>query len=183
MLGCQNNWEIDTFNVKRAFLWGVLKEEIYMCQPKGFEQGDWRKSVWLMLHSIYRLKQLALEWYKQVCSVMLDLGFVHTKSDHALFYYDSEDDIVAGITSCVTNALPMKVKCLIGWHVDDGMGISNSCSFLEKVKQRIVEKFDIKDLGPVTKYLVLRIMVFVLLNFYFITMVLDSSYDLLSCDS
>ena len=29
----------------------------------------------------------------------------------------------------------------------------------------------------------LRIMVFVLLNFYFITMVLDSSHDLLSCDS
>ena len=29
----------------------------------------------------------------------------------------------------------------------------------------------------------LRIMVFVLLNFYYITMVLDSSHDLLSCDS
>ena len=28
-LGCQNDWEIDTFDVKRAFLWGVLKEEIY----------------------------------------------------------------------------------------------------------------------------------------------------------
>ena len=55
-LSCQNDWEIDTFDAKRAFLWGVLKEEIYMRQPKGFEQGDWRKFVWLMLRSIYRLK-------------------------------------------------------------------------------------------------------------------------------
>lgn len=39
-LRCQNDWEINTFNTKRAFLWGILKEEIYMCQPKVFEQGD-----------------------------------------------------------------------------------------------------------------------------------------------
>ena len=32
-------------------------------------------------------------------------------------------------------------------------------------------------------HIVLRIMVFILLNFYFITMILDSSHDLLSCDS
>ena len=153
MLGCQNDWKIDTFDVKRAFLWGILKEEIYICQPKGFEQGDWRKSVWLMLHGIYGLKQSVLEWYEQVCSVMSDLGFIHAKLDHALFYYDSKDDIVAGITSSVINTLPTKVKCLIGWHVDDSMGISNSHSFLKKVKWRIVEKFGIKDLGPVTKYL------------------------------
>ena len=124
-----------------------------MCQPKGFEQGDWRKSVWLMLCSIYGLKQSVLEWYEQVCSVMSDLGFIHAKLDHALFYYDSKDDIVAGITSSVINTLPTKVKCLIGWHVDDSMDISNSHSFLKKVKWRIVEKFGIKDLGPVTKYL------------------------------
>ena len=124
-----------------------------MCQPKGFEQGDWRKSVWLMLCSIYGLKQSALEWYEQVCSVMSDLGFVHAESDHALFYYHGEDDVVAGITSFVTRTSPARVKCLIGWHVDNGMGVSNSCSFLEKVKRRIAEKFGIKDLGPVMKYL------------------------------
>ena len=60
-LSCQHDWEIDTFNAKRAFLWGILKEEIYMQQPKGFKQGDWKKFVWLMLCSIYRLKQSVLE--------------------------------------------------------------------------------------------------------------------------
>ena len=152
-LGCQNDWEIDTFDMKRAFLWGVLKEEIYMRQPKGFEQGYWRKSIWLMLHSIYGLKQSVLEWYEQVCSVMSDLGFIHAESDHALFYYDGEDNVTMGITNPMANTSSTRVRCLIRWHIDDGMGVSNSCPFLEKVKWRIAERFGIKDLGPVTKYL------------------------------
>ena len=145
-LGCQNDWEIDTFDAKRAFLWGVLKEEISMRQPKGFEQGDCRKFVWLMLRAIYGLKQSVLEWYEQVCTVMSDLGFARAESDHALFYFDGEDDITTGTTIS-------RVKCLIGWHVDDGMGVSNSRPFLEKVKRKIAERFGIKDLGPVLKYL------------------------------
>lgn len=84
---------------------------------------------------------------------MSDLGFVRTESDHALFYYDGEDDIIAGITKPTVNALPTRVRCLIGWHVDDGMGVSNSRPFLEEVKRKIAERFGIKDLGPVTKYL------------------------------
>jgi hypothetical protein len=40
-LACQQDWEINTFDAKHAFLWGVLREEIYMCQSKGFEVGDW----------------------------------------------------------------------------------------------------------------------------------------------
>ena len=124
-----------------------------MCQPKGFEQGDWRKFIWLMLRSIYGLKQSALKWYEQVCSVMSDLGFVHTESDHALFYYKGEDDVIVGITKPTVNTLPTRVRCLIGWHVNDGMGVSNSCPFLEKVKRKIAERFGIKDLDPVMKYL------------------------------
>ena len=124
-----------------------------MRQPKGFEQGDWRKLVWLMLRIIYGLKQSVLEWYEQVCMVMSDLGFVCAESDHALFYFDGEDDVTAGITVPTVNATPTRVQCLIGWHVDDGMGVSSSCPFLEKVKKKIAERFGIKDLGPVSKYL------------------------------
>ncbi|KIJ18807.1 hypothetical protein PAXINDRAFT_48680, partial [Paxillus involutus ATCC 200175] len=62
-LACQKDWEINTFDAKRAFLWRNLKEEIYMCQPKGFEEGDWKMLVWLRLRMIYGLKQSMLEWY------------------------------------------------------------------------------------------------------------------------
>ncbi|KIJ04992.1 hypothetical protein PAXINDRAFT_39836, partial [Paxillus involutus ATCC 200175] len=63
--------------------------------------------------------------------------------DHAVFYYDGDGDTTAGLN----------VKCIIGWHVDDGMGMSNSASFLQRVKEKIAARFGIKDLGPITKYL------------------------------
>jgi hypothetical protein len=157
-LACQQDWEIDMFDAKRAFLWGVLKEEIYMRQPKGFEKGDWKLIVWLMLRTIYGLTQSAMEWYEQVCSIMSDLGFVRCEADHALFYYDGEDDVSTG-TKLISIPCPDDVpagdhvKCFVGWHVDDGMGVSNSKSVLAFVKVKIAERFGIKDLGPVSRYL------------------------------
>ena len=114
-----------------------------MCQPKGFKDGDWRIFVWLMLQSIYGLKQSALEWYEQVCAVMADLGFTKVELDHAPFYYDKLDQAVNAVCT----------HCLIGWHIDNGMAVSNSHPFLEKVKRRIADRFGITDLGPVMKYL------------------------------
>lgn len=133
---------MDTFDAKHAFLRGILKEEIYMHQPPGFEDGDWRVFVWRMLYMIYGLKQSALEWYEQVCAVMSDLGFVWVDLDHVLFYYDE-----------VHTADADHVECFISWHVNDGMAISSSESFLAQVKTKIAAHFGIKDLRPVIKYL------------------------------
>ena len=157
-LACQQDLEIDMFNMKQAFLWGVLKEEIYMQQPKGFEEGNWKIIVWLMLQTIYGLKQSTMEWYKQVCSIMSDLGFICCKADHALFYYDGSNDISASITPIPIpqpDDIPSSdhVKCLVGWHVNNGMGVSNSKTILAFIKIKIAKWFGIKDLGPVSKYL------------------------------
>ena len=74
---------------------------------------------------------------------MADLGFIHSSSNHALFYYNEMN----------TAAIIVRICCLIGWHVDDGMAVSNSRPFLQKVKQRITKQFGLKDLGPIAKYL------------------------------
>ena len=36
-LAVSQDWEIQQMNVKGAYLNGMLKEEVYMKQPKGFE--------------------------------------------------------------------------------------------------------------------------------------------------
>jgi hypothetical protein len=141
-IACKNDWELDSFDARRAFLWGVLKEEIYMRQPKGFEEGDWKVLVWLMLRTIYGLKQSAMEWYEQVRSVMEELGFTRCTVDHAVFLYDR-----------TVSTSTVRIVCIIGFHVDDGLGTSNSPGFLKYVKGKIDKRFGIKDLGPVTKFL------------------------------
>ena len=52
-------WDIQQFNIKTAFLHGVLPpdETMYMEQPTGFEvpgKEDW---VWQLLKSIYSMRQ------------------------------------------------------------------------------------------------------------------------------
>lgn len=137
---CKNDWELHSFDATRAFLWGVLKEEIYMRQPKGFEEGDWQVMVWRMLRTIYGLKQSAMEWYEQVREVMTELGFTRCPVDYAIFLFDS-------------SASGIRIICIIGFHVDDGMGTSNSPAFLAWVKQKIHQRFGIKDMGPITKFI------------------------------
>jgi hypothetical protein len=140
VIACKNGWDLNSFDAKRAFLWGVLKEELYMRQPKGFEEGDWRIQVWRMLRTIYGLKQSAMEWYEEVRAVMTELGFSHCAVDHTVFLFDK----VLSSTHTI---------CIIGFHVDDGLGTSNSSPFLAFIKQKIDQRFRIKDMGPVRKCL------------------------------
>lgn len=111
-----------------------------MQQPKGFEEGDWRVQVWWMLHTIYGLKQSTMEWYEQVREVMEELGFTQCPVDYAVFLFDSDTS-------------GSRIICIIGFHVNDGMGTSNSLAFLTWVKKQIHLRFGIKDMGPITKFL------------------------------
>ena len=56
-LAARNNWEIIQMDVKNAYLNGELTEEIYMCQPQGFDDGS--GCVMQLLWSLYGLHQAA----------------------------------------------------------------------------------------------------------------------------
>ena len=54
------DWDIEVLDVKMAFLFGELDEEIYMEQPEGFVQKGQEKKVCCLHMAIYGLKQAAL---------------------------------------------------------------------------------------------------------------------------
>jgi hypothetical protein len=56
--------ELDQMDVKTTFLNGQLDEEIYMCQPPGFEDPEHPDWVWKLLKAIYGLKQAGRQWNK-----------------------------------------------------------------------------------------------------------------------
>ena len=140
------NWELDCFDAKRAFLHGRLSEEIYMKQPRGFEQYG-KEGVLLackMYKSLYGLKQAAFDWYELLCSVLEAIGFNRSGADLAVFIFDKMES-------------GARVICIIVWHVDDGLAGSNSRQFLDWVKKTIADRFGISDMGAVSIYLGIQI--------------------------
>jgi len=57
--------ELDQLDVKTAFLYGDLDEEIYMTQPMGFKTADKENMVYKLKKSLYGLKQSPRQWYKR----------------------------------------------------------------------------------------------------------------------
>ncbi|GKC21820.1 putative ribonuclease H-like domain-containing protein [Tanacetum coccineum] len=61
-------------DVKSAFLYGKIKEEVYVCQPLGFEDLDFPDRVYKVEKALYGLHQAPRAWDK--CDILLFQVFV-----------------------------------------------------------------------------------------------------------
>ena len=68
---------MEAVDVKTAFLYGKLDEDIYMCQPEGFLVQGKEQLVWRLKYAIYGLKQAALAWWRELDNSVKRLGFAH----------------------------------------------------------------------------------------------------------
>ncbi len=59
-LAALENWHMSALDVKTAFLYGQLDEEIYMGQPEGFKVKGQEFKVLCLCCAIYGLKQATL---------------------------------------------------------------------------------------------------------------------------
>ncbi|GJY66068.1 ribonuclease H-like domain-containing protein [Tanacetum coccineum] len=62
-------------DVNSAFLYGKIKEEVYVCQPPGFEDPDFPDRVYKVEKALYGLHQAPRAWYKTLSTYLLDNGF------------------------------------------------------------------------------------------------------------
>nr|GEV78216.1 hypothetical protein [Tanacetum cinerariifolium] len=51
-------------DVKSAFLYGTIQEEVYVCQPPGFEDPDHLDKVYKVVNALYGLHQALRAWQK-----------------------------------------------------------------------------------------------------------------------
>jgi hypothetical protein len=90
-LAVNMDWEINQMDVKGAYLNGNLKEEVFMHQPDGFEDGTDR--VCRLIKTIYGLKQAGREWNKELNSRLKDQGFRQLKADPCAYIRETDDHI------------------------------------------------------------------------------------------
>nr|GFB14373.1 ribonuclease H-like domain-containing protein [Tanacetum cinerariifolium] len=59
-------------DVKSAFLYGTIKQEVYVCQPLGFEDPDYPDKVYKVVKTLYGLHQAPRAWYKTLANYLLE---------------------------------------------------------------------------------------------------------------
>nr|GEU81134.1 ribonuclease H-like domain-containing protein [Tanacetum cinerariifolium] len=111
-------------DVKGVFLYGKIKEEVYVCQPPGFEDPDFSNKVYKVKKALYGLHQAPKAWYETLSTYLLDNGFHRGKIDKTLFIKRNKGDIL-----------------LVQVYVDDIIVGSTKKELCNVFKKMIHEKF------------------------------------------
>nr|GFA99814.1 hypothetical protein [Tanacetum cinerariifolium] len=62
-------------DVKSSFLYGIIDEEVYVCQPPGFKDLDYPDKVYKVVKALYGLHQAPRAWYETLANYLLENGF------------------------------------------------------------------------------------------------------------
>ncbi|GJV73670.1 putative ribonuclease H-like domain-containing protein [Tanacetum coccineum] len=73
--------EARLMDVKSAFLYGTIEEEVYVCQPPSFEDPQFPDKVYKVEKALYGLHQAPIAWYQTLSTYLLenDIIFGSTK--------------------------------------------------------------------------------------------------------
>ncbi|GJR05537.1 putative ribonuclease H-like domain-containing protein [Tanacetum coccineum] len=72
-------------DVKSVFLYGTIKEEVYVSQPPGFVDPEFPEKVYKVEKALYGLHQAPRAWYETLSTYLLDNGFYRGQIDKTLF--------------------------------------------------------------------------------------------------
>nr|GEZ49784.1 copia protein [Tanacetum cinerariifolium] len=81
-------------DVKSAFLYGKIEEEVYVCQPPGFEDPDFPDKVYKIKKALYGLHQAPRAWYETLSTYLLNNGFKSGQIDKTSFIKRNKGDIL-----------------------------------------------------------------------------------------
>nr|GEX91791.1 hypothetical protein [Tanacetum cinerariifolium] len=126
-------------DVKSAFLYGTIKEEVYVCQPLGFEDPDYPDKVYKVVNALYDLHQAPRAWYETLVNYLLendDIIFGSTNKDLCKSFEKlMKDKFQMSSIGELTFFLGLQVK-----QKKDGIFISK-----DKYVAEILRKFDLTD--------------------------------------
>ncbi|GJV91016.1 putative ribonuclease H-like domain-containing protein [Tanacetum coccineum] len=81
-------------DVKSAFLYGTIDEEVYVSQPPGFVDPDHPKKVYKVVKALYGLHQAPRAWYATLSTFLEEHGYRRGTIDKTLFIKKDKKDIM-----------------------------------------------------------------------------------------
>ncbi|GJZ36124.1 putative ribonuclease H-like domain-containing protein, partial [Tanacetum coccineum] len=127
-------------DMKSAFLYGKIEEEVYVCQPLGFEDPEFPDRVYKVEKALYDLHQAPRAWYENLSTYLIDNGFQRGQIDKNLFIKRVKGDIL-----------------LVQVYVDDIIfGYTNKCLCTE-FEKLMHKKFQMSSMSELTFFLGLQV--------------------------
>ncbi|GJV79871.1 putative ribonuclease H-like domain-containing protein [Tanacetum coccineum] len=88
----QEGIDYDEMDVKSAFLYGTIEEEVYVCQPLGFEDPHFLDKVYKVEKASYGLHQAPRAWCETLSTYLIENGFRRGTIDKSLFIKQDKGD-------------------------------------------------------------------------------------------
>nr|GEW25413.1 putative ribonuclease H-like domain-containing protein [Tanacetum cinerariifolium] len=124
-------------DVKSAFFYGQIAEEVYVTQPRGFEDLDHPKKVYKVVKALYGLHQALRAWYEKLSTFLLNHRYRRGTIDKTLFIKKYSKDIM-----------------LVQVYVDDIICGSTRKDWCEEFETLMQSEFEMSSMGPLTLFLV-----------------------------
>ena len=134
--------DVYTFDVKRAYLYSPLNEDVYIEVPEGYHvidpTIDRRKFVLKLERALYGLKQSGRAWYEELGRTLSEFGFVPLQREPTLFVHPAREIIIAV-------------------YVDDLVVVVPSDDDLAFVRNALLSKYDLHENGLIGRVLGLNV--------------------------
>lgn len=131
------DYELEQMDVKTSVLHGELEEMILMRQPEGFIQKRNENKICLLRKSLYGLKQSHRRWNQRFDGFMNNQQFERCSRDPCVYMKDTQ-----------TN---QAIYLLL--YVDDMLIASGSMTVIQRLKDKLNNEFEMKDLGKASRIL------------------------------
>ncbi|GJW42766.1 putative ribonuclease H-like domain-containing protein [Tanacetum coccineum] len=127
-------------DVKSAFLYGTIDEEVYVSQPPGFVDPDHPTKVYKVVKALYGLHQAPRAWYATLSTFLEKHGYKRGTIDKTLFIRRNKKDIM-----------------LVQVYVDDIIFGSTNKSWCAEFEALMQSRFQMSSMGELTFFLGLQV--------------------------
>ncbi|GJS56106.1 putative ribonuclease H-like domain-containing protein [Tanacetum coccineum] len=133
-------FKLQQMDVKSAFLYGTIEEEVYVHQPLGFVDPAHPNKVYKVVKALYGLHQVPRAWYETLSSFMLENGFRRGTIDKTLFIKKNKSGIM-----------------FVQVYVDDIIFVSTKKSMCTEFEEVMHKRFQMCSMGELTFFLGLQV--------------------------
>nr|GEU66851.1 putative ribonuclease H-like domain-containing protein [Tanacetum cinerariifolium] len=127
-------------DVKSAFVYGKINEEVYVSQPPGFIDPKFPNKVYKVVKALYGLHQAPRAWYATLSTFLVQSGYRRGLIDKTLFIKKDKKDIM-----------------LVQVYVDDIIFGSTKNSWCDEFETLRKNRFQMSSMGELAFFLELQV--------------------------